>query len=339
VTQTATNTRAVGYTDNGPVDSPDALIDVEIDVPPPGSHDLLVEVKAVSVNPVDVKVRASVDPGGVPKVLGWDAAGVVVGVGSDVSLFKVGDAVYYAGSIDRPGSNADRQLVDERIVGHKPGSLSFAEAAALPLTTITAWETLFDRLGLTADSDGTLLVMAAAGGVGSMVVQLARQLTNVTVIGTASRPESTDWATKMGARHVINHHNLIDEAAAAASDGLDYIFTPYSTDNVEAFAQLLKPRGAVVAIDDPHQLDLLPLKSKSLSWHWELMFTRPLHEPESTYQHELLEKVSALIDTGALSTTVNVTLDGLTAATLIEAHRQSESSAAIGKIVIVNTPH
>ena len=335
---TKTVTLAVAYLRAGDIEAPGALVDVEVEVDEPGPRDLLVEVRAVSVNPVDVKMRAGADPGGVPKILGWDAAGVVRAVGSDVSFFQVGDHVYYAGSIGRSGSNVNLHLVDERIVGHKPATLTDPEAAALPLTTITAWETLFDRLGLTADSDGTLLVMGAAGGVGSMVVQLARQLTDVTVIGAASRTESASWAREMGAHHVVDHRDLVKEVNRVAPGGVDYVFTPFSAGNIEAFAELLRPRGAIVAIDDPPDLNLLPLKSKSVTWHWELMFTRPLFEPESSYQHELLERVAALVEAGTIRTTLNVSLDGLTAATVVQAHRIVESSKTIGKVVIVNSP-
>jgi NADPH:quinone reductase len=334
MTNAATRTRAVAYLHSGPIDASDALVDIEIDVPAPGPHDLLVEVRAVSVNPVDVKVRAGVDPGGAPKVLGFDAAGVVVGTGDAVTSFSVGDEVYYAGSISRPGSNAGLQLVDERITGHKPASLGFAEAAALPLTTITAWEALFDHLRLGPDSRGTLLVMAAAGGVGSMAVQLARRLTGVTVIGTASRPESTRWVEDMGAHHVVNHHHLREEIRDAAPGGVDAILSPFSAGNVETYAEILRPRGEVVAIDEPEGLDLLPLKSKSQTWHWEFMFTRPLHEPESTYQRQLLDRVARLVDDGVVRSTMSVRLGPLNAETLRAAHRQLETSASIGKTVI-----
>jgi NADPH2:quinone reductase len=330
-----TRTRAVAYLKNRPIQEDDSLVDVEIEVDPPGAHDLLVEVRAVSVNPVDVKVRANADPQGEPKVLGYDGAGVVVAVGSEVTSFAVGDEVYYAGSIARSGSNAGLQLVDERITGHKPASLDFAEAAALPLTTITAWETLFDRLALRKDSRGTLLVLGAAGGVGSMVVQLARQLTDLTVIATASRPDSVEWAKLMGAHHVVDHHDLLAEVTAVAPDGVEYIFSPFSTGNVETFSKLLNPRGAVVAIDDPANMELLPLKAKSQTWHWELMFTRPLHEPDSDYQQQLLDEVSRLIDAGVVRTTMTVRLAPLNADTLRQAHRQVESSTTIGKVVVV----
>jgi NADPH:quinone reductase len=324
---TATRTPAVGFLQPG---APDVLVDLEIDVPAPEGHDLLVDVRAVSVNPADVKVRAAVDPGGTPKVLGYDAAGVVLAGGEAVTAYAPGDEVYYAGSISRPGSNAGVQLVDERIVGRKPASLDFAAAAALPLTAITAWETVFDRLGLQRESTGTLLVMAAAGGVGSMVVQLARQLTGLTVIGTASRPESAAWAREMGA----HHDHLREELNEVAPDGVEHIFTPFSAGNVETFAAVLKPRGAVVAIDEPEGLDLLPLKEKSQTWHWELMFTRPLFEPESTYQRELLVEVARLVDAGVLRSTLTTRLSPIDAATLAEAHRRVESSATIGKVVV-----
>jgi NADPH:quinone reductase len=335
---TTVRTWAVGYLHPGPLNDRGALLDVEVEVPEPVGHDLLVEIRAVSVNPVDVKVRASTDPDGTPKVLGYDGAGVVVGVGSLVSLFAPGDEVFYAGSIARPGTNAGLHLVDERIVGHKPRTLDFAEAAALPLTTITAWETLFDRLALGRDSRGTLLVMAAAGGVGSMVCQLARQLTDLTVIGTASRSESAEWARAMGAHQVVDHHHLVEEVHGVAPDGLDFVFTPYSAGNVESFAALLKPRGAVVAIDDPKGLDVRPLKSKSQTWHWEYMFTRPVNEPDSTYQHQLLEQVARLVDAGTLRTTLTTRLSPIGAETLSEAHRQVEASATIGKVVVADPP-
>jgi NADPH:quinone reductase len=330
----ATRTSAVAYLHSGPIDRPDAFVDVEIDVPPPQSHDLLVDVRAVSVNPVDVKVRASSDPHGTPKVLGYDAAGVVAAVGSDVTSFRTGDAVYYAGSIARSGTDAGLHLVDERIVGHKPASLDFAEAAALPLTTITAWEALFDKLGLGHESAGTLLVMGGAGGVGSMVIQLARQLTELTIVATASRPESARWAREFGAHQVVDHHHLVEEVGALVPGGVDHIFTPFSAGNVESFAEVLKPRGAVVAIDEPTDLDVSPLKSKSQTWHWELMFSRPLHEPESIYQHQLLDEVAGLIDRGRLRTTLTTRLRPLDASTLTAAHRQVESSKTIGKVVI-----
>lgn len=316
-----------------PVDDPECLVDAEIEVGAPGPHDLLVDVRAVSVNPVDGKVRSSFDPADGPKVLGFDAAGVVVEVGDRVQGYAPGDEVYYAGAIDRPGSNAHRQLVDSRIVGRKPSTLDFAAAAALPLTSITAWECLYDHLRVTADTTGTLLVVSAAGGVGSMVLQLGRR-TGLTLVGTASRTESADWARQMGAHAVADHHDLVGTVREVAPDGVQYVFSPVSAGNVEAYAELMTPRGTVVAIDEPEGLDTLPLKTKSQAWHWELMFTRPLSEPGSTVQREILDEVSRLVDAGELRTTETRRLQGLTAASLREAHRLIESGGTVGKIVV-----
>ncbi|BBH69134.1 NADPH:quinone reductase [Actinoplanes sp. OR16] len=323
--------RAVGYRRNLPISDPESLLDLTLPVPEPGPHDLLVRVAAVSVNPVDVKQRAGSDPHGKPEILGWDAAGVVERVGEAVTLFRPGDEIWYAGSIARTGTNAELHLVDERIAGPKPASLTFAEAAALPLTALTAWEALFDRLRLTADSTGTLLVLGAAGGVGSILVQLARQLTALEVIGTASRPASRQWVLDRGAHRVVNHH---DDLAAALPDGVDYVFTPHSGGMIPVFARILRPFGAVVAIDEPRHLDLLPLKPKSIAWHWELMFTRALYDPSSTAQHDILTRVAGLVDEGVLHTTMTTDLTGFTAANLRRAHEIVESGSAIGKTVV-----
>lgn len=325
---------AVGYRTALPISDPDSLVDLDLPVPEPGPHDLLVEVAAVSVNPVDVKVRAGSDPGGTPKVLGYDAAGVVTAVGAEVGLFAVGDEVYYAGSIARPGTNARYHVVDERIVGHKPRTLGFPAAAALPLTAITAWETLFDAFRLRDDSTGTLLVLAAAGGVGSMVVQLARALTDLTVIGTASRPDSRRWATDLGAHHVVDHHDLVAAVRTVAPDGVDLIVSPHTGGSVEAYAELIRPRGQIVAIDEPEGLDLLPLKAKSVTFHWELMFTRPLYGPDPIAQHDLLDRVAALVDAGTLRTTLTTELGPINAANLREAHELVESGHMVGKVVV-----
>ncbi|HZZ48523.1 MAG TPA: zinc-binding alcohol dehydrogenase family protein [Pseudonocardia sp.] len=326
---------AIGYRHSLPISDPDSLIALELPKPQPGPHDLLVRVHAVSVNPVDVKLRAALDPGGEAKVLGFDAAGVVEAVGPEVSLFEVGDEVYYAGNYTRPGTNSEFHLVDERITGHKPAGLDFAAAAALPLTTITAWETLFDRFALTRDSSGTLLVMGAAGGVGSMVVQLARALTSLTVIGSASRPESQDWATELGAHHVVDHHgDLVRSVRQIAPEGVGYIFSPVSAGMVETYAELLAVGGAVTAIDEPEGLDTLPLKAKSQSWHWELMFSRPVFAPEDTAQHELLDSVARLVEKGAVRTTVTESLTPISPANLRAAHAKVEAGSMIGKVVL-----
>ncbi|MET7667457.1 zinc-binding alcohol dehydrogenase family protein [Micromonospora luteifusca] len=327
--------QVVGYRRNLPIDNPESLVDAEIGVPAPGPHDLLVRIEAVSVNPVDVKVRAGIDPDGELKVLGYDAAGTVSAVGPSVTRFRVGDEVYYAGSIARPGTNARFHLVDEHIVGHKPASLTHAEAAALPLTTITAWETLFDRFALTKDSTGTLLVVGAAGGVGSMIVQLARALTSLTVIGTASRPETSQWVTDLGAHHVVDHHGgLSDAVLEVAPAGVDYLFTAFSAGQAEEFARVVRPNGQITAIDDPEGLDLLPLKSKSITWHWEFMFTRPLFLPTDPTQHEILEQTARLVDDGTLRTTLTNQLGPINAANLRQAHAMIETSTTMGKIVL-----
>ncbi|WP_299575928.1 zinc-binding alcohol dehydrogenase family protein [uncultured Williamsia sp.] len=325
---------SIAATAPGPVDADTSFVVVEADTPSPTGHDLLVEVRAVSVNPVDVKVRSSFDADAAPKVLGFDAAGVVVAVGPEVTTRAVGDEVYYAGSIARPGTNTSHHLVDERIVGRKPSSLDFAEAAALPLTTITAWEALFDVLEISEGAGGTILVTGGAGGTGSMVTQLARSLTDLTVVATASRDESRDWAARMGAKHVVDRHDLVAAVHAVAPDGVDHVFSAFSEGNVEAYADLLRVRGAVVAIDDPEGLDTMPLKDKAQSWRWEFMFARPLHEPESDAQKRILDRVADLVDEGKVVTTLTRTLSPLGVDTLREAHQLLESSSTIGKVVI-----
>ncbi|MEV6596976.1 zinc-binding alcohol dehydrogenase family protein [Actinoplanes sp. NPDC051346] len=322
--------RAVGYRNSLPISDPSSLLDLELPVPEPGDHDLLVRVKAVSVNPVDVKVRAGNDPQGEPKILGYDAAGVVERVGSAVTLFRPGDEVWYAGSIARPGTNAELHVVDERIVGPKPATLDFAQAAALPLTTLTAWESLFDRLRLTADSTGTLLVLGAAGGVGAIAVQLARQLTNLEVIGTASRPESRQYVLDRGAHRVVDHHG---DLAAQLPDGVDYVLSTHSAGMIETFAQIVRPFGAVVAIEDV-PLDPRPLMSKSIAWHYELMFTRALFDPTSTAQHDILTQAAQLVDKGVLHTTMTTLIEKIDAAGLRQAHAAAEAGSSIGKTVL-----
>ncbi len=329
-------TPAVTSSAPGGIDEASAFVDTEVEVASPEGHDLLVEVRAVSVNPVDTKVRNGLGPDDAPTVLGFDAAGVVVEVGAAVEAFAVGDEVYYAGSIARPGSNAGLQLVDERITGHKPTTLDFAEAAALPLTAITAWEVLFEKLRAEAGSTGTLLVMGAAGGVGSMLVQLARRLTSMTVVAAASRPESRAYAEELGAHHVVDRSDLLAEVRRVAPDGVDAVFSPYSAGMVETYAELMAVRGQVVAIDEPEGLDTLALKDKSQSWHWELMFTVPLALPESRAHSQLLDRVAALIDDGTLRTTLRERMGPRDAATLREAHRRLESGQTIGKVVVAD---
>ncbi len=327
--------RAVGYRRPLPSSDPASLEDLEVPVPEPGPHDLLVRVEAVSVNPVDVKVRASADPGHEPRILGYDAAGTVVATGTDVTLFSPGDEVYYAGSIDRPGTDAQFHVVDERITGRKPPSLTFAQAAALPLTTITAWEALFDRFRLNPESSGVLVVLGAAGGVGSMVTQLTRALTRVVVIGTASRPESQQWAQEMGAHHVIDHHDLAGGVRGITPDGVNYVFSPHTAGSIGQFAEILRPGGAVTAIDEPEGLDILPLKDKSIAFHWEFMFTRPLYQPpDMVEQHDLLNRVADMVDEGTIRSTLTQELGPISAATLREAHSLVEAGRMVGKVVV-----
>jgi zinc-binding alcohol dehydrogenase family protein len=333
--------KAIGYYRNLPITDPQSLIDLELPDPVPGARDLLVEVQAVSVNPVDVKVRAGVAPeGGEPKVIGWDASGIVRAVGKDVTLFKPGDRVWYAGSLVRPGTNAELHVVDERIAGRMPGKLGFAEAAALPLTTITAWELLFDRLAVpegSAPGGQALLVIGAAGGVGSILVQLARRLTGLTVIGTASRPETAKWVTELGAHHVIDHTKpLSEELARIGIEGVDYVASLNQTDrHFDQIVESIKPQGRVALIDDPDVLDFRKLKRKSVSLHWEFMFTRSMFgTPDQIRQHELLNRVAQLIDEGVLRTTLNERFGTINAANLRRAHELIETNRARGKVVL-----
>jgi NADPH2:quinone reductase len=330
--------KAVGFKTPSPIDAPESLIDLDLPKPAPGGRDLLVAVHAVSVNPVDTKVRASRKPAdGQAEVIGWDAAGLVEAVGPEVTLFKVGDPVFYAGAIDRPGSNAQFQLVDERIVGRKPASLSFPEAAALPLTAITAWELLFDRLGATKDSTGALLVVGGAGGVGSILIQLARQLTGLTVIATASRPETRDWCLALGAHHVVDHGgDLVAAAKATGAGPVGLIASLTNTvDHFPALVEILAPQGRIGVIDDMPSLDATPLKWKSASLHWEMMFARSLYQtPDMIEQHRLLNAVADLVDAGRLKTTLTQVLTPINAANLRQAHAAIESGKTRGKIVL-----
>lgn len=329
-----TTMTAIGAFTALPIDDADALQDVRVDVPELRPHDVLVRVHAISVNPVDIKRRRSLEPSATPVILGFDAAGVIEAVGPQVSTLTVGDEVWYAGDVSRPGTNAELHAVDERIVSRKPKSLSFKDSAALPLTTITAWEALFERFGLTADSTGDLLVLGAAGGVGSAMIQLAKKLTGVRVIATASRDDSRDWALGLGADVVINHHDLEKQALSVAPDGVDYVFSPHSAGNVETYAAITKPFGHITAIDEPEGLELVALKPKSIAWHWELMFTRALFSYDMIAQQRLLAAAADLVDRGELRSTITTAIDDFSAAGLREAHRLVESGRMIGKVVV-----
>lgn len=338
--------KAVGYFQSRSVDDEQSLLDLDLPMPEPGPHDLRVAVRAVSVNPVDTKVRRSrAATGDAPVVLGWDAAGIVDAVGSAVTLFKPGDRVWYAGDLMRPGSNAQFQCVDERLTGPMPESLGFAEAAALPLTAITAWELLFDRLGVAVGGEGRsgglrgrLLVVGAAGGVGSILVQLASQLTAMTVIGTASRPETRDWVLGLGAHHVIDHRQPLAHALrdAGIADVTHVASLTQTDQHYEQIVEALAPQGRLALIDDPAgPLDARPLKRKSLSLHWELMFTRSLFAtPDMIEQHRLLGRVAQLVDAGRLRTTLGERYGRIDAANLRRAHALLESGTARGKVVL-----
>ncbi|WP_371369827.1 zinc-binding alcohol dehydrogenase family protein [Pseudomonas sp. QL9] len=333
--------KAIGYSHSRPIDAADTLLDIQLPEPVPGPRDLLVEVRAISVNPVDTKVRQRAEPpAGEYKVLGWDAAGVVRAVGSEVSLFRPGDKVFYAGDLTRPGSNAELQVVDERIVGAMPQSLDFAQAAALPLTSITAWELLFERLQIAegaASAGQSLLIVGAAGGVGSILTQLARQLTGATVIGTASRADTQEWVRNLGAHHVIDHSKpLAEELKRIGIGEVTHVASLTHTDtHLEQIVASLRPQGRLALIDDPASLNVGLLKQKSLSLHWEFMYTRSMFQTDDmTEQHKLLNRVSKLIDEGVLRTTLGEHFGRIDAANLRRAHALLESGTAKGKIVL-----
>jgi len=333
--------KAIGFHKHLPITEADSLIDLELERPVALGHDVLVEIKAVSVNPVDTKVRAKGADETEPKVIGYDAAGIVVEVGDHASLFSVGDEVYYAGAINRPGSNSAFQLVDERIVAKKPERLTFSESAALPLTALTAYEAMTDRLQLTFDAksnlEKTILIIGAAGGVGSIATQLANHA-GLTVIGTASRPETIDWAKAHGAHHTINHHNdFREQLEQLGYSYVDYIFCLNATDqHFDAMVDVIAPQGKICSIVETDQaLNLSALQQKSATFAWEFMFTRSLFQtPDMIRQHEILTQVATWIDEETLETTVTQTLIGLNAENLKEAHRLVESGKTIGKIVV-----
>lgn len=335
--------KAVGYQQSLAITEPAALLDIELPQPVATGRDLLVKVAAISVNPVDTKVRKrAAPPAGEYKVLGWDAAGEVVAVGPEVSNFQVGDRVYYAGALQRQGSNAEYQLVDERIVGKMPANLNFEQAAALPLTALTAWELLFDRLELAIPSlkhpKPVLLVTGAAGGVGSILVQLARQLTTVTVVATASRPETQQWVKELGAHYVVDHSQpLIPQLQQLGILEVSHVASLTQTDlHYAELVQLLAPQGKLALIDDPaNGIDIMPLKQKSISVHWEFMFTRSLFSTaDMVVQQQILNDLSRLIEQGQIKTTLKQSYGTINASNLKQAHALLESGKAVGKIVL-----
>ena len=330
--------KAIGYQESRTIDTPNALLDIELPMPVATGKDILVRVAAVSVNPVDTKIRIRAQPeAGEYKVLGWDAAGVVESVGEDVTLFKAGDKVWYAGALTRSGTNAEYHLVDERIVSKMPNSFSFIQAAAMPLTSITAWELLFDRLGLDSNSTGELLIIGASGGVGSIMVQLAKKLTKLTVIGTASRPETQAWVKETGADYVIDHSKPIaEELKAIGFDSIPYIASLNQTDqHMPSIIEVIAPQGKLALIDDPASFDIMPFKAKSVSIHWEFMYTRSMFETDDMLeQHKMLSKIAQMMDAGALATTVATDYGKINAENLMKAHALLESGKSKGKIVL-----
>ncbi len=340
--------KAVAYSKSLPIHDPDSLVDIELPQPEATGRDLLVKIKAIAVNPVDYKVRQFMPPTeGEQRVLGWDAVGEVVSVGENVAQFQVGDQVYYAGDLNRQGANAEYQLVDERIVGRKPVSLSDAEAAALPLTAITAWEMLFEHLSIQQEglnsstvSDEVILVVGAAGGVGSIFVQIAKAITGATIIGTASRESSQAWVKKMGAHHVVDHSKPLQPQIEALGIGpVTHVASLNSSDSYfEQYVELLAPFGKIALIDDPESfksLNVMQLKFKSLSLHFEFMFARSMfNAADIAEQSHLLNHVAELVDKGHIQTTAGKNLGIITAEHLQQAHAELESGTSIGKIVL-----
>jgi len=332
--------KAVGYSKMGPIAADLSLEDIVIDEPVPSACDLLVEIKAISVNPVDTKVRQRAEPDEGHKILGWDVSGVVRSVGNGVTNYKVGDEVFYAGALDRPGANSELHVVDERIVGRKPATLSHAEAAALPLTTITAWELLFDRFGISegGGENETLLIIGGAGGVGSMMIQIANNFTKLNVVATASRPDTIAWCKKMGAHHIINHREDMKAALEALNVVPKYVAGLTATDqHFEFIADVIAPQGKFGLIDDPDAaaINIGLLKQKSVSLHWEFMYTRSMMQTaDIEAQRDLLNRVSDAVDQGTIVTTLNREIGTINAANLKEAHAFQETGSAIGKTVL-----
>lgn len=335
--------KAVALTQYLPIEAPDSFVDVDIPKPEPTGHDILIAVKAVAVNPVDTKVRGGRGKHGPvdnpPRVIGWDASGRVEAIGDEVTLFKPGDEVWYAGDITRPGCNSEFQIIDERIVGRKPKSLSHAEAAALPLTTITAYEAFFDRLGIDrdgADKAQSILIIGGAGGVGSIGIQLAKHA-GLVVIATSSRPETAAWVKELGADYVVNHReDMVQQVHELGFKHVDHIAIFNDMRHWQTAVELIRPQGGIVSIDDTHHpMPMDQMKTKAASLHWELMFARSMHQtPDMIEQHKLLTWVATEIDAGRIRTTVSEILSPINAANMREAHRLVETGKAKGKIVV-----
>lgn len=334
--------KAIGFKQSLPITEANSFIEFETDKPVAAGYDLLVKISAISVNPVDFKIRQMAAQDTIldtPKIIGWDAVGRVEAVGDNTSRFIIGDEVYYAGDLTRSGCNAEYQLIDERIVGYKPKSLTIAEAAAIPLTGLTAWESLFDRIKVNPEKDKgkTVLILAGAGGVGSIAIQLAKKIGGLTVIATASRPESESWCKALGADYVVNHYDLKAELEKIGHSQVDYILDFVNINAYwETVAEIIKPQGHIVSItgsSDPLNLSLL--KTKSISFSWELMYTRSMFNTDDLErQHQILNEIADLLDAGTLKTTLTTTLEGFTVEHLKQAHQMQESGKTIGKTVI-----
>ncbi len=334
--------KAIGFKTSLAITEAESFIEFETPIPVPTGRDILVKIEAIAVNPVDYKIRQNSLKDKVqdsPKIIGWDAIGTVESVGSEVGFFKPGDKVFYAGDIMKPGSNQEYQLVDERIVGKAPKKISIAQAAAMPLTSLTAWELLFDRMRLSQERDKgkSILIIAGAGGMGSIAIQMAKKLLGLTVIATASRPDTIEWCKKMGADYVVDHRELLPEMEKIGFPQVDFILDFFNVNQYwDAFVQLIKPQGQIGSISDPAEpVNLRQLKSKSVSFHWELMFTRSMFQTDDMgEQHKILSNVADLLDEGTLESTLQTTLKGCTVENLKEAHRLLESNKTIGKLVI-----
>ena len=334
--------KAIGFKQSLPITEKDSFIEFEMEKPIPEEHDLLVKIQAISVNPVDYKIRRSAAKDTtleIPKIIGWDAVGTVEAVGNKTSRFKVGDQVYYAGDLTRSGSNAEYQIVDERIVGRKPKKLTNAEAAAMPLTGLTAWESLFDRIKIHPERDQgkTILILAGAGGVGSIAIQIAKKLCGLKVIATASRPESVEWCESLGADYVVNHHKLKEELEKIGHSQVNFILDFVDLEGYwDQIAAIIKPQGHIVSItgsSKPLNLDIL--KNKSVTFSWELMYTRSMFKTDDMdQQHHILNQLADLLDNGTLKTTLTNTLHGFTVDNLKKAHQMQETGKTIGKTVI-----
>ena len=334
--------KAIGFKTSLPITEHDSLLEFETERPTPGAHDLFVKIEAVSVNPVDFKIRQNSAKNTVldnPKIIGWDAAGVVEAIGDKVTLFNIGENVYYAGDITKQGSNAEYQIIDERIVGKKPVSLSIEESAVMPLTSLTAWETLFDRIGISPEKDKgkSILIIGGAGGVGSIAIQLAKKVAELTVIATASRTETVEWCKQLGADIVVNHKDLVNEVRNAGFQQVDFIVDFVNADFYwDACVELIKPQGRIASIADiTNPVDLMKLKNKSVSFSWESMFTRSRFQtPDMIEQHHILNKMMHLLDRSTIKSTLNKLLVGFTADNFKKAHQLLESGGTIGKIAI-----